>query len=81
MATEPFLGRRLDGKPSVAATARESTWGSAHTADAHNCGDRVTGKVSLLFGVVAVIAGVNEFIRITVSTRGKLARGIRGVCS
>jgi uncharacterized membrane protein HdeD (DUF308 family) len=36
--------------------------------------------VSFLFGVVAVIAGVNEFIQITVSTRGwKIARSILGV--
>jgi uncharacterized membrane protein HdeD (DUF308 family) len=36
--------------------------------------------VSFQFGVVAVIAGVNEFIQITVSTRGwKIARGILGV--
>jgi uncharacterized membrane protein HdeD (DUF308 family) len=36
--------------------------------------------VSFLFGVVAVIAGVNEFIQITVSTRGwKIVRGVLGV--
>jgi uncharacterized membrane protein HdeD (DUF308 family) len=36
--------------------------------------------ISFLFGVVAVIAGVNELIQITVSTRGwKIARGVLGV--
>jgi len=36
--------------------------------------------ISFLFGVVAVIAGVNEFIQIGVSTRGwKIARGALGV--
>jgi uncharacterized membrane protein HdeD (DUF308 family) len=36
--------------------------------------------VSYLFGVVAVIAGVNEFIQIAVSTTGwKIVRGILGV--
>jgi uncharacterized membrane protein HdeD (DUF308 family) len=36
--------------------------------------------VSYLFGVVAVIAGVNEFIQMGVSTRGwKIARGVLGV--
>jgi uncharacterized membrane protein HdeD (DUF308 family) len=36
--------------------------------------------VSFLFGVVAVIAGVNEFIQIAVSTPGwKIARGMLGV--
>jgi uncharacterized membrane protein HdeD (DUF308 family) len=36
--------------------------------------------VSYLFGVVAIIAGVNEFIQIAVSTTGwKIVRGILGV--
>ena len=36
--------------------------------------------VSFLFGVVAVMAGVNEFIQISVSTTGwKIVRGILGV--
>jgi uncharacterized membrane protein HdeD (DUF308 family) len=36
--------------------------------------------VSYLFGVVAIIAGVNEFIEIAVSTTGwKIVRGILGV--
>jgi uncharacterized membrane protein HdeD (DUF308 family) len=36
--------------------------------------------VSFLFGVVAVIAGVNEFLQIAVSTTGwKIVRGILGV--
>jgi uncharacterized membrane protein HdeD (DUF308 family) len=36
--------------------------------------------VSFLFGVVAVIAGVNELIQIAVSTRGwKIVRGVLGV--
>jgi uncharacterized membrane protein HdeD (DUF308 family) len=36
--------------------------------------------VSFLFGVVAVIAGVNELIQITVSTRGwKVVRGVLGL--
>ena len=36
--------------------------------------------ISYLFGVVAIIAGVNEFFEITVSTRGwKIVHGILGV--
>jgi uncharacterized membrane protein HdeD (DUF308 family) len=36
--------------------------------------------ISFLFGIVAVIAGVNELIQITVSTWGwKIARGVLGV--
>lgn len=36
--------------------------------------------ISFLFGVVAVMAGVNELIQITVSTRGwKIARGVLAV--
>jgi uncharacterized membrane protein HdeD (DUF308 family) len=36
--------------------------------------------VSYLFGIVAIFAGVNEFVGIGVSTRGwKIARGILGV--
>ena len=36
--------------------------------------------VSYLFGVVAIVAGVNEFLEITVSTRGwKIVHGILGV--
>ena len=36
--------------------------------------------VSFLFGVVAIIAGLNEFLQITVSTTGwKIVRGILGV--
>jgi uncharacterized membrane protein HdeD (DUF308 family) len=36
--------------------------------------------ISYLFGVVAIIAGVNEFLEITVSTRGwKIVHGILGV--
>ena len=37
-------------------------------------------SISYLFGVVAIIAGVNEFFEITVSTTGwKIVRGILGV--
>jgi uncharacterized membrane protein HdeD (DUF308 family) len=36
--------------------------------------------ISYLFGVVAIVAGVNEFFEITVSTRGwKIVHGILGV--
>ena len=36
--------------------------------------------ISYLFGVVAIVAGVNEFLEITVSTRGwKIVHGILGV--
>jgi len=36
--------------------------------------------ISILFGIVAVVAGVNEFFAITVSTTGwKIAHGILGV--
>lgn len=36
--------------------------------------------VSILFGVVALFAGVNEFVQVSVSTRGwKIVRGIVGV--
>ena len=36
--------------------------------------------ISYLFGVVAIVAGINEFLEITVSTRGwKIVHGILGV--
>src|SRR5215203_7391182 len=37
--------------------------------------------VSYLFGIVALVAGANEFVQITVSTTGwKIAHGILALC-